>query len=262
MADESHQNRPFFPVRGRLPSCPALWRDASHRVRWRDAFHGVPWPGWNRALHGIVAIGRGWNRALEWTMSSGEQPIRSFVEGRSGPVGLRARCYSSTAPASGRTPNAARPRRCPGSRGSAWSAAACRRCVGRAGAGSGLPAGWDHHGLKQGGSVLELEEACCARRNGGPARVVYLREHQQRRDDRRAQRRNERLGSGAVEAACAQYQSRFKRTGQFWNPAGTKPSCVWALSGAMSAGIDLRGHPPRQPVQKLKCAQSHVRHVF
>ena len=170
MADESHQNRPFFPVRGRLPRCPALWRDASHRVRWRDAFHGLPWPGWNRALHGIVTIGRGWNPALEWTMSSGEQPIRSFVEGRSGPVGLRARCYSSTAPASLRTPNASRPRRCPRSRPSAWTAAACRRCVGRAGAGSGLPAGCDHHGLKQGGSVLELEEACCARRNGGPAK--------------------------------------------------------------------------------------------
>jgi hypothetical protein len=54
-------------------------------------------------------------------------------------------------------------------RGSAWSAAACRRCVGRAGVNSGLPAGCDHHGLKQGRSVLGLEEACCAHRDGGPA---------------------------------------------------------------------------------------------
>ena len=65
MADESHQNRPFFPVRGRLPRCPALWRDASHRVRWRDAFHGVPWPGWNRALHRIVTTGPGCNPAFQ-----------------------------------------------------------------------------------------------------------------------------------------------------------------------------------------------------
>jgi hypothetical protein len=54
-------------------------------------------------------------------------------------------------------------------RGSAWTAAACRRCVGRAGVNSGLPAGCDHHGLKQGRSVLGLEEACCAHRDGGPA---------------------------------------------------------------------------------------------
>jgi len=39
-------------------------------------------------------------------------------------------------------------------------------------------------------------------------------------DYRDAQRRNEPLGSGAVEATCAQHQCRFKRTGQFWSPAG------------------------------------------
>ena len=50
--------------------------------------------------------------------------------------------------------------------------------------------------------------------------MVHLEEHQQRREDRRAQQRKEPLGSGAVEAARAQYQCRFKRTGQFWSPAG------------------------------------------
>lgn len=50
--------------------------------------------------------------------------------------------------------------------------------------------------------------------------VAYLRAHQARMDYRSARRRGEPLGSGAVEATCAQYQGRFKRTGQFWSPAG------------------------------------------
>lgn len=50
--------------------------------------------------------------------------------------------------------------------------------------------------------------------------VAYLREHAHRMDYRSAQRRKEPLGSGAVEATCAQYQCRFKRTGQFWSPTG------------------------------------------
>ena len=65
-------------------------------------------------------------------------------------------------------------------------------------------------------------------------------------------------GQGAVEVACPQYPCRFKRTGNFCSPAGTKSSCVWTLSGTMSAGIDLRGHPTRRPVQKLKCAVSKL----
>jgi len=31
---------------------------------------------------------------------------------------------------------------------------------------------------------------------------------------------NQPLGSGAIESTCRQYQCRFKRTGQFWTPAG------------------------------------------
>jgi hypothetical protein len=53
--------------------------------------------------------------------------------------------------------------------------------------------------------------------------VVHLQEHQQRREDRSAQQRKEPLGSGAVEAACAQYQCRFKRTSQFWIRRGRSP---------------------------------------
>ena len=65
----------------------------------------------------------------------------------------------------------------------------------------------------------QLEEGSSARETVA-REVAYLREHQGRMDYRRAQRRKEPLGSGAVEATCAQYQCRFKRTGQFWSPAG------------------------------------------
>ena len=67
--------------------------------------------------------------------------------------------------------------------------------------------------------LAELEEGSPARETAAQE-VAYLREHQSRMDYRRAQRRKEPLGSGAVEATCAQYQCRFKRTGQFWSPAG------------------------------------------
>jgi len=79
----------------------------------KDAFRGVPWPGWNRALHRIVTSGPGWNPALEWAMSSGEQPILSFVEGLSGVRGLRAQSGSSTEPASWRNARASRVRQEP-----------------------------------------------------------------------------------------------------------------------------------------------------
>lgn len=74
--------------------------------------------------------------------------------------------------------------------------------------------------------IRSLEELLAELGAGSPARetvaqeVAYLREHQGRMDYRNAQRRKEPLGSGAVEATCAQYQCRFKRTGQFWSPAG------------------------------------------
>jgi hypothetical protein len=67
--------------------------------------------------------------------------------------------------------------------------------------------------------LATLDEGSCERETVA-REVAYLREHQGRMDYRTAQRRKEPLGSGAVEATCAQYQCRFKRTGQFWSPAG------------------------------------------
>gem|GEM_PF-1129316 len=75
-------------------------------------------------------------------------------------------------------------------------------------------------------SKMPMEELLGALEEGSSARetvareVAYLREHQGRMDYRDAQRRKEPVGSGAVEATWAQYQCRFKRTGQFWSPAG------------------------------------------
>jgi hypothetical protein len=73
--------------------------------------------------------------------------------------------------------------------------------------------------------VHQLEEILAALPAGPTAEAVqtevhYFQEHQERMDYRVARRRGEPLGSGAVEATCAQYQGRFKRTGQFWSRVG------------------------------------------
>jgi len=58
-----------------------------------------------------------------------------------------------------------------------------------------------------------------------------------------------------VEATCAQYQCRFKRTGQFWSPAGDEALlCLDTFWRNERWPLLFRAHPPRQPVQKLKCA--------
>lgn len=50
--------------------------------------------------------------------------------------------------------------------------------------------------------------------------INYLKENQKRMDYASALRRGEPVGSGAIESTCAQYQCRFKRTGQFWTTRG------------------------------------------
>jgi hypothetical protein len=50
--------------------------------------------------------------------------------------------------------------------------------------------------------------------------LAYLKSHRQRMDYGTAQKKNEPLGSGAMESTCRQYQVRFKRTGQFWSQTG------------------------------------------
>jgi len=48
----------------------------------------------------------------------------------------------------------------------------------------------------------------------------YFRSHQQRMDYKTGKARGEPVGSGAIESTCAQYQRRFKLTGQFWSLEG------------------------------------------
>jgi hypothetical protein len=48
----------------------------------------------------------------------------------------------------------------------------------------------------------------------------YFRSHQQRMDYKAGKARGEPVGSGAIESTCAQYQRRFKLTGQFWSLEG------------------------------------------
>jgi hypothetical protein len=50
--------------------------------------------------------------------------------------------------------------------------------------------------------------------------VNYLQTHRERLDYGTARQKGEPLGSGAMESTCRQYQTRFKRTGQFWSQTG------------------------------------------
>jgi hypothetical protein len=73
--------------------------------------------------------------------------------------------------------------------------------------------------------IRQLEEALAKLPSGPTAvavarEVAYFQEHRARMDYRAAQRADEPIGSGPVEATCRQAQCRFKRPGQFWSQAG------------------------------------------
>jgi hypothetical protein len=50
--------------------------------------------------------------------------------------------------------------------------------------------------------------------------IDYLKDNQDRMDYKKGKALGQPIGSGAIESTCAQYQRRFKRTGQFWSLAG------------------------------------------
>lgn len=50
--------------------------------------------------------------------------------------------------------------------------------------------------------------------------VEYYANNQQRMKYKQARKRNEPVGSGAIESRCRQLQCRMKRCGQFWSTAG------------------------------------------
>ena len=50
--------------------------------------------------------------------------------------------------------------------------------------------------------------------------INYFKTHKNRMDYKTGKAAGEPVGSGAIESTCAQYQRRFKLTGQFWSLAG------------------------------------------
>ena len=50
--------------------------------------------------------------------------------------------------------------------------------------------------------------------------IGYFERHKDRMDYKNGKALDQPLGSGAMESTCAQYQCRFKRTGQFWSLDG------------------------------------------
>jgi len=54
----------------------------------------------------------------------------------------------------------------------------------------------------------------------------YFAEHAGRMNYRAVAERGWAIGSGPVESACLQRQGRFKRSGQFWTPAGQRHLCA------------------------------------
>jgi len=52
------------------------------------------------------------------------------------------------------------------------------------------------------------------------AAIEYFSNHLSRMKYKDARRRNEPVGSGAIESTCRQLQCRMKRPGQFWSTAG------------------------------------------
>jgi hypothetical protein len=67
--------------------------------------------------------------------------------------------------------------------------------------------------------LLEQSEPC---KGIIPTEVRYFQTHREHLHYQAAGAQGCPQGSGAMESTCAQFQNRFKRTGQFWSPAGEK----------------------------------------
>jgi len=52
---------------------------------------------------------------------------------------------------------------------------------------------------------------------------IYFQRHKQHMDYASFSRKGLPIGSGAMESQCAQFQNRFKRTGQFWTSTSFEP---------------------------------------
>ncbi len=74
------------------------------------------------------------------------------------------------------------------------------------------------------GALQELlrakESLTPAQREKLAKEIGYFTTHAQRMDYAQGRRKQQPVGSGAIESTCRQYQVRFKRVGQFWSLAG------------------------------------------
>ena len=140
-------------------------------------------------------------------------------------------------------------------RGSAWSAAACRRCGRWAGVNSGLPAGCDQHGLNRGARCSRSRRAA-ARGETVAQQGRCVRGHQQQRNPRTPQRRKEGLAVRRRIRAAGRVCVRGGGPVSFRLRPGSKLCWVWRLSGATSASPCRLAEPPRQGGQKLKCGRA------
>jgi len=65
-----------------------------------------------------------------------------------------------------------------------------------------------------------LEGLSAGQRETLDEQIGYFERHKNRMDYKNGKALDQPLGSGAMESTCAQYQCRFKRTGQFWSLEG------------------------------------------
>jgi len=177
---------------------------------------------------------------------------RPWLWGRmGGAVGLRQRCVASTAPDSGRTPNAAPAQR---RRAGLLTPATPAYSV-------GPPEGLGRGGTRPSHGMLSPREEAGplgARAVEGPlhaakrwpSRVVYLREHRQRRDDRSTQQWKEGVGRiGRWMRAAGRIRVHSSGPASLGLRPGRKLCWVWRPSGATSAGRCCSGTAalPRGP---------------
>ena len=140
----------------------------------RPGGESLPWPAPPTPPHGSATQEDSRSgKALSWAVhavSGGVvQNFRRFGASGSGSVGLRARCCSSKAPASGRTANASRSRRRRGEPRQRMDCGGLPPLWEAGGGEAGPSTGCYQHGLRQGRSGREREKRRCARGNSDPA---------------------------------------------------------------------------------------------
>ena len=78
--------------------------------------------------------------------------------------------------------------------------------------------------------------------------IGYFTTHAHRMNYASAKRRQQPVGSGAIESTCRQYQVRFKRSGQFWSLAGDEALLALETLRRNERWSLLFPHANRQPV--------------